>query len=80
MLGLLYIQAGTWAYHWELGTGTGGFPLPLGMSLGQAGRGRLGLGWWQNPVWFSISAESRKGLEERRPSSGDLGVPPEGDP
>jgi hypothetical protein len=40
-------------------------------------------GWGQNLVWLRIRGESMEGLEERRPSLGDLGVAPpypQGDP
>jgi hypothetical protein len=35
--------------------------------------GQLNLGQEHNPVWFQVSEESRKELEERNPSPGDLG-------
>lgn len=36
--------------------------------------GRQRPGPRKNPVWFHVSAESTEGLEERRPSPGDLGT------
>lgn len=49
-------------YLWEPGTGVPG----LDPQTRQEGRLSLECGW--NWVWFLLSAESTKGLEERRPS------------
>lgn len=46
----------------------------LRVSTCQAGRRMKSPGWGQNLVWFWMSAESIEGLEERRPSSGDIGL------
>lgn len=48
--------------------------LPFWACTHQAGRGRLNSGPGQDMVWVHVSAESKEGLGERRPSQGDLGT------
>ena len=45
--------------------------LPFAYAPGRKGLTESGMEW--DPVWFWVSAKSMEGLEERRPSPGDLG-------
>ena len=74
MLSQALMYPGTAGKPLGVGTGVLGSMFLVREAILKAESRGLSKGQWWNLVWFQVKAQSTEGLEERRPSLGDLGT------